>query len=121
MTVKKLFLQSSEIVYNGMLDVIDSQSGKEIYGDCEKKKLHFIVRMFEKTWTLKFTVAAVDRTRCESALEVMEAEDAEEEIQKELRLLSDNVLRREYAILEAMMLIGTPLETKYDKKGDETV
>ena len=148
MTAKKIYLQPSEIVYNGMLDLMDSQNGKEIYRDYRNRELRFTVKMFDATWTLRFTSMIIDRSRSEAAIEIIETKgqtpdeetsceafhnsethseafrdgetfhDSEThgdgELEDELRCLSDSVLRREYAMLDAMLLIGTPLEVKYN-------
>ena len=139
MTARKIYLQPSEIVYNGMLDLMDSQNGMEISRDSRNRELRFTVKMFDAAWTLRFTSAQIDRSRIEASIEIIEtkgrtpgeamhfeasqdegtngnASPGNETID-ELRCLSSSVLRREYAMLDAMLLIGTPLEVVYNEEG----
>ena len=103
---RKIYLQPGGIVFNGICDLLDAQNGKEILRDSRANTLHFTVRMFERTWALRVTAAAIDESRCEVALEVANEE-------REMRELAGYVLRRELALLDAMLLIGTPLEVRY--------
>lgn len=118
MLARKIYLQPSRVVYKGMLDLMDSQRGKKISCDCERLSLRFHVLMFDEEWGLRFTVRTIDRNRCEAVLEVKET--GEWESCGELRALADCLLRREYAMLDAMLLIGTPFETSCGEAGDTT-
>lgn len=119
MTAKKIYLLSSMIVYKGMLDLMDSQNGQVILEDYAQRILHFSVVMFDMIWTLRFNAAAIDRTRCEAALDIKE-ESLDGEPWEETRVLAGSVLRREFAMLDAMLLIGTPNEVYFGKAGEST-
>jgi len=116
--IKKIYLQPSGIVYKGMLDLMDAQNGKEIFSDYTQRTLYFNVIMFDMVWVLQFTAMSVESNRCEVTLGVKPENDA---LGEELRSLADSVLRREYAMLDAMLLIGTPLEVTYSEGGDEPI
>ena len=119
MKAKKIYLLPREIVYMGMTDLIDAQNGKETFNDELHKTLHYNTMMFGKIWELRFTTLMIDRNRCEVTLEVLAEKtdgNTQEELQsEELQSLANYVLRREYAMLDAMLLIGTPFEVTYSE------
>ena len=117
---KKIYLQPGGVVYWGLRDLMDAQNGSERFADEAGRALHYSVRMFETAWSLRFQIRPVEQNRCEASLEVAAersadgaAESTDDAAEEELAALADFVLRREYAMLDAMLLIGTPLETTY--------
>ena len=98
----------------GMTDLMDAQNGKETFSDELHITLHLNAMMFGRIWELRFTTSMIDRSRCEVILEVI-VEKADGAAQEELQILADCVLRREYAMLDAMLLIGTPFEVTYSE------
>jgi hypothetical protein len=113
---KKVFLQPSRIVYWGIRDLMDAQNGREVFSDEARRTIYFTVKMFDAEWRLHFVAQPVDQGRCETSLEVVpETTDEESGIktQDDNAVLADYVSRREYAMLDAMLLIGTPLEIKH--------
>ena len=96
----------------GMTDLMDAQNGKEIFSDELRRTLHLNAMMFGRIWEFRFTTLMIDRSRCEVTLEVL-AEETDGDAPEELQPLSGFVLRREYAMLDAMLLIGTPFEATY--------
>ena len=111
---KKIYLLPCEIVYMGMTDLMDAQNGKETFSDKLHLTLYLNAMMFGRIWEFRFTTSMIDRNRCEVTLEVL-AEKADDNTQEELQPLADCVLRREYAMLDAMLLIGTPFEVMYSE------
>ena len=115
---KKIYLQPGRVVYWGLRDLMDAQNGRESSSDEAGRQLRYTVRMFDMEWSLRFQIRPVDQSRCEASLEVA-ADNADclccpgGEPGEDLDVLADYVLRREYAMLDAMLLIGTPLETTY--------
>ena len=128
MKAKRVYLLPDRIVYNGARDLMDSQNGREISGDDAEKKLCFRVMMFDSPWTLRFSAAAIDHSRCEAAIEVSPGDgDGEGDadaglrdagLREETRSLAGYVLRREYAMLDAILLIGTPVEARFAEGSD---
>ena len=53
----------------------------------------------------------MDGNRCGASLEIMKTDDTTDDDGDERCL--DNMIRREYALLDSLLLIGTPLETAY--------
>ena len=114
MKAKKIYLMPGGAVYMGMTDLMDAQNGKEIFSDELRRTLHLNAMMFGRIWELRFTSSMIDCSRCEVTLEVS-AEEADDNTQEEIQTLADCVLRREYAMLDAMILIGTPFEATYSE------
>ena len=114
---RKIYLQPSNIVHNGMCDLVDTQRGNEIENNQNQNTLNFFARMFDMEWKLYFSTTAIDRSRCEVIIQI-EPKEPDEEVPEVLRSLADCVLRREFAMLDAMLLIGTPCEATYGNGGD---
>ena len=104
----KIYIQPTEMVYNAMLDLMELQKGKEVLNDPVSGKLYFSMTMYSLTWEVRFTVLNIDWKRCGIRLEIEEVGDFGEE-----REYLRGMLCREYAMLDAMLLIGTPIEVTY--------
>jgi hypothetical protein len=110
---KKIYTQPGWILYRGMCDVIDTQNSLQLSDDSNKSELRFTARMYEILWTIQFAAVKMDRNSCEVTLKVIKADPAEAP-EDELMALAGYVLRREFALLDAMLIIGTPCEVTFD-------
>ena len=111
--MKKIYILPCWILNRGIRDVMETQNSRQL-SDGENTVIQFTVRMYELLWTLQFTAVMMDRNSCEVALKVIKAEPAEE-LEDELEALSGYVLRREFALLDTMLIIGTPCEVTYSE------
>jgi len=112
---KRAYLQPMAMIYNALIDVAELQKGEKILDDPTRGRLHFRIEMYGFTWELRFSVLEIDWNRCGVALEV-EEKKANGDSDGDTRYLED-MIRREYALLDSILLIGTPFETVY---GDAT-
>ena len=117
---KKVYLQPMQMVFDAILEMMELQKGNEIKNDPSYGKIDFKISLYGVIWEFRFTALELDGNRCSVSLKIVETGNAVEDADGDERCL-DNMIRREYALLDSLLLIGTPLETKYDKKGDETV
>ena len=113
MAAKKIYLQPSEVVFRGMLDLMDAQGAEPQTENVEGRTLQLSVKMFDTLWPLRFAAERIDQTRCQAALEASMEDEPDEDMRENKRALAEIVLRREFAMLDAMLLIGTPLEAVY--------
>lgn len=112
---KRVYIQPMKMVFNALLDLMELQKGEEVFNDPAGGVLHYTATMYSFTWTIRFIVLEIELKRCVVRLEVDEAGDYGDG-----REYLDGFIRREYAILDAMLLIGTPLEMTYGKVGEVT-
>lgn len=113
MWMVRVYLQPKEMVYNALLDLMELQKGKEIASNSSLGELHFKIEMYGFKWALRFAVLGMDYNRCGVTLNLEEDEFGGDE-DEELWYLEDMV-RREYALLDSMLLIGTA-EAAYDEE-----
>lgn len=118
-TLKKIYIQPDWILFRGMRDAMDTQNSRQLSGAENKTEIRFAVRMYEIIWTLRFTAVTIEGNSCEAALKVIKAEPADEP-EDELNALAGFVLRREFALLDAMLIIGTPCEVTYIEEEEVT-
>jgi len=111
---KRAYLQPKEMICNALADVMELQKGEELLSDPIFGKLHFRIEMYGSKWEFRFSVLEIDWNRCGVTLdvEVYEDEGDGDDDVEALRYVN-NMIRREYALLDAMLLIGTPFETAY--------
>lgn len=118
MWMVRVYLQPKEMVYNALLDLMELQKGEEIASNSSLGELHFKIEMYGFKWALRFTVLGMDWNRCGVTLNVKEnnadGEDAGEETGEGTAYL-ESMIRREYALLDSMLLIGTA-EAAYDEE-----
>jgi len=109
MGIGRIYLQPMEMLYNAMLDLMELQNGKEIVNDPVSGKLDFSIIMYGFIWELRFTVQNVDYNRCGVSLEIEEAEDFSDCENGYL----ENMILREYALLDTMLMFGAPPEVTH--------
>jgi len=110
----KIYLQPAEMVYNAMLDVMELQNGTEMINDSVRRKLDYKIMMYGFQWELRFTVLSMDNNRCGVNLEIEETESGGDDEQDYL----ESMIKREYALLDTMLLFGVSSEVTYDKGVD---
>jgi len=98
-----------EMVYNAMLDLMELQNGREIINDPAYGKLYYRIMMYGFAWELRFTAQDMDNNRCGVNLEIEEAENLSDNEHGYL----ENMIIREYALLDAMLLLGAPPEVTH--------
>jgi hypothetical protein len=101
-----------EMVYNALLDLMELQKGEEVLNEASQGKLFFRVTMYGFTMELHFTIKEMDWRRCGVTLDIIEGETCDEDAGEDVRYLAD-MIRREFALLNSMLLIGTPFEVSY--------
>ena len=109
---EKVYLQPVEMVYSALLDLMELQKGKEILNDPLSGKLHFKITMYGFVMELRFTLLEMDWNRCGVTLEIPVDDSHGNDEGDDLRYLQDTI-RREFALLDSMLLIGTPFEVSY--------
>ena len=110
---KKVYLQPMQMVFDAILEMMALQNGKEIRNDPSYGKIDFKIFLYSVIWEFRFTALDMDGSRCCVNLEITETGNATEDMDFDERCL-DNMIRREYALLDALLLIGTPFETAYN-------
>ena len=100
---RRIYLQPKDMVFGAMLDLMELQKGEEMQNDPISGKLHFRITMYGETWVLRFYVMMIDMTRCVVTLEI---EDEGEDTDAFGETHIGDMIRREYAILDSMLLIG---------------
>jgi len=104
MGTARVYLQPMEMVYNAIFDLIELQKGTEILNDPASGKLNYRISMYGFMWEYCFIAQSIDNNRCVVELKIEEAENARD---NEHRYL-ENLILREYALLDKMLLLGTP-------------
>jgi len=112
METGRVYLQPMEMVYNAMLDMMELQNGTEVLGDPLSGKLYYRVVLYGFMWEFRFTVLSMDNNRCGVTLEIKETENARDDERGYL----ENMLFREYALLDAMLLLGAPPEVTHSEE-----
>ena len=108
----KIYLQPMEMVYNAVLDLMELQNGKQIINDPVSGKLSYMIKMYGFTWELRFALLGMEHNRCGVNLEITEAENVGDNEQG----YGESMIRREYALLDAMLLFGSPPKVTYNKE-----
>ena len=106
---RKLYLQPKEMVYHTLLDLTELQKGEIAFSDPLYGKLQFRMTMYGFLWRLRFTVLGMDWNRCAVSMEIAEGAAGDEDAGEEKRRLKD-MISREWALLDSLLLIGTPFE-----------
>ena len=114
MEAGRIYLQPVEMVYNAMLDLMELQNGTEIINEPAYGKLKYMLMMYGFQWRLLFTAFSMDNNRCGVHLKIEEAESGGDNEQGYL----ESMLRREYALLDAMLLFGAPPEVTHSKEAE---
>jgi len=109
MGLAKIYLQPMAMVYNAMLDLMELQNGTEILSDPSSGKLYYRIMMYGFTWEFRFAAQSMDNNRCGIDLEIVEAENAGDSERGYL----ENMILREYALLDSMLLLGAPPEVTH--------
>jgi hypothetical protein len=102
------------MVFNAMLDMMELQKGEEVFNDPDKGILHYTTKMYNFSWTIRFTVMEISSRRCGVRLGIDETGDNEAVDNIDEKDYLEGFARRLYAILDSMLLIGTPFELTYD-------
>ena len=100
-----IYLQPGEMVFETLVDLMKLQKGIELFCDRPGGMLHFAVSLYDVTWEMRFTITDIDNTRCAVVVDVVPG-TANDEIEGYAEIMA----RREYALLDALLLIGTPHE-----------
>jgi len=109
---EKVYLQPIEMVFSALLDLMELQKGEEILNDSLSGKLHFKITMYGFVMELRFTILDMDWNRCGVTLEIPADDSHGNDDGDDLQYLKDTV-RLEFAMLDSMLLIGTPFEVSY--------
>ena len=100
------------MVFDALLDLMELQKGTEVNNDPERGMLSFISSLYGVEWKIEFTIIEIDRTRCAVAVVVAPViEDGETVGYAEI------MARRECALLDSLLLIGTPHEISCYEEG----
>ena len=140
MESKRVYLQPMGMVFSAICEMMELQKGDEIKKDLAYGELNFKIALYGSMWEFHFTALEMDGNRCGLNLEIVktgdihddedrnayededsdedsdmyEGEDEDSDEDGDERCL-DDMIRREYALLDALLLIGTPFETAYRK------
>jgi hypothetical protein len=106
MSGNRIYLQPVTMIYNAILDMMELQRGHEIIKDPMCGKIHFRIILYGFEWELQFAIMNIEMNRSSVTLEI---EGTENDDGDEPGFL-EAMLRREYALLDSMLLIGTPLD-----------
>jgi len=99
MVGKKTYLKSKEYILNTLYDVIELQKGKTIMSDTKHGRVHYQVSMYGYEWELLYMIADKVADVSEVSLRIIgERKDRKREI------------RREFALLDAMLAGGADVE-----------
>ena len=107
MAYRKVYLQPDKMVYNALLDIMELQKGVENINDYMHGKLHFTITMYGYAWAVMFAINKIGYSRCAVTLEIAGADEAYKEEDNQFR---NDMMRREFALLDAMLLMGEPNE-----------
>ena len=100
-----VYLQPSAMVFEALLDLMELQKGDEVESDPAGGKHYFETTLYGIVWEIRYTITEIDRTRCAVRIEVASKDgNGDTEGYAEIMAL------REYALLDSMLLIGTPYE-----------
>ena len=102
---KVIYLQPGKMIFDALLDLMELQKGAEKLNDPLCGALSFVTLMYGIAWEIRFKITEIDRTRCAVTIEVL-PEERNEVTQGYI----DTMTRREQALLDSMLLIGTQQE-----------
>ena len=108
----RVYLQPKDMVFDTMLDLMELQRGEEILSDPIRGELHFRIVMYGQTWGIRFSVVMIDMTRCAVKIEI---EETDESIDDSNEKSSEDMVRREYALLDSMLISGKPYFSEGDR------
>ena len=111
MTGTKNYLQPQGMIFNAMLGLMELQNGKERVSDPMHGELYFDVVLFGICWKLGLHVTGMDNDRCCAKLTVSESGKAEDD---ESRDVLESMIQNEFALLDHVLLAGTPQTIIYD-------
>ena len=100
-----VYLQPGAMVFEALLDLMELQKGDEVESDPSGGKHHFETTLYGVVWGIRFTIMEIDRTRCAVSVEV-----ASKDGNGDTEGFAEIMALREYALLDSMLLIGTPYE-----------
>ena len=104
-----IYLQSAKMVFDALLDLMELQKGVEDQNDPVTGILHFVVTLYGIEWEIKFAITEIDRNRCSVTVGVESKEG-----NGDLIGYGNIMARRELALLDSILLIGTPHEVTYN-------
>jgi len=95
----KIYLQPKATVLNAVSDLAELQKGTLTFSDNERGIIHFAIEMYAFRWELGFTVTDIGKNRSRVAIGAYGEKRARE-----------NLIRREFALLDSILLIGAEIE-----------
>ena len=112
MMEKKLYLQPGRLVFDALLDIMELQKGVETLNDPIGGKLHFVTYLYGEDWEIRFSITDIDRARCAVNIEI-----AAKDRNGDMDGYSEIMARREFALLDSILLIGTSHEISLREGG----
>jgi hypothetical protein len=124
MEENRIYLQPTKMVYNAVLDLMELQKGEQIVNevnevnevDClSSGRVHFHIVMYGFAWEVRFIITDIEKNRCGVIIDISEIGPAggggayDQEDQDDQDYLAD-MIRREYAILDSLLLLAPPVE-----------
>ena len=103
MVVHAIYLQPGTMVFDTLLDLMELQKGIETLNEHIDGKLYYETTLYGITWEIKFKITEIDRSRCAVNITVESLDDNED-----TDVYAEIMIRREYALLDSLLLIGTP-------------
>ena len=103
---EKIYLQPKCAVLNAICDIVELQKGRLTFSDTPHGLIHFSVRMYAFAWEIRFRVTDIGLNRCVVRIDIGgEARGRE------------NMIFREFALLDSMLLIGAKIEIAKQERG----
>ncbi len=96
-----MYLQPIGTLLNTINDIVELQKGKLTHSDTQNGRISFLVKMYDFAWELCFTVTDIGKNRCR----VQIGADGDS-LSRELLVL------REFALLDAMLVVGAQIELR---------
>ena len=112
MAYRKVYLQPEKMVYNALLDLMELQKGEENINDYLHGTLQFKITMYGFVWEVMFCVTRIDYSRCAVTLEIG---GVCEDVSTEDGQPRNDMIFREFALLDAMLLTGSHNDIIFSK------
>ena len=101
----KIYLQPCATVLSAVSDLAELQKGQFTFSDTHRGQIHFAIEMYAFRWELRFAVIDIGKNRSKVTIEAG----------GELRARR-NLIRREFALLDSILLIGAEIEITENEK-----
>ena len=111
---KRFYLQPEGMIFDAALGVMELQKGKERANDPLHGELYFDVVLFGIFWKLGFKVRRIDNDR---SCVIFSIKDSVKKDDDDCRDVLESMITNEFALLDSVLLAGTPRTITYKEAG----